>query len=189
MQSKPRRGNLVTGAFLVLLGILFLVARFVQFEGWVFLTGLGVVFVAVGWLLKTFGFLIPGGILTGLGLGIGASRYVPEGPGEGGAVVLGIGVGFVLVWILGWLILGERSGWPLIPGGIIGLVGILLLAGSAGLEILDLLGNFWPAILILIGIIALISAFRHPQEAKPIPPEEGLAVASSDEEAPSQPSA
>jgi len=93
MQSKPRKSGVVTGALLILLGILFLIAQFVKFEGWIFLTGLGIVFLAAGWLLKNYGLLIPGGILTGLGIGIGVgeSGYIPEGPGQAGAIVLGIG--------------------------------------------------------------------------------------------------
>jgi len=189
MQSKPRKSGVVTGTLLILLGILLLIAQFVKFEGWIFLTGLGIVFLAAGWLLKNYGFLIPGGILTGLGIGIGVgeSGYIPEGPGQAGAIVLGIGFGFVLVWAIGWFVTEERNAWPLIPGGILGVVGGLLLAGSAGLEVLELLGNFWPAILIVIGLVVLVSAFRRPQEVEAPVPEETITVASSEEEPPKPP--
>lgn len=166
MQKQPQRAGVIVGALLILLGILFFLAQFVQFEGWVFLLGLGVIFLAVGWLLRTYGFLIPGGILAGLGAGIAASNALPENGGQGGAVLLGLGLGFILVWLLGWAILREKHPWPLIPGGILGGLGALLLAGAWGLEVLELLGKFWPAILVVIGIIVLVSAFRAPREEK-----------------------
>ncbi len=170
MQKQPQRAGVVVGALLILLGILFFLAQFVRFEGWVFLLGLGVIFLAVGWLLRTYGFLIPGGILTGLGAGIAATNVLPEDGGQGGAVLLGLGLGFVLVWVLGWAVLREKHPWPLIPGGILGVMGALLLAGAWGLQVLELLGKFWPAILVVIGIVVLVSAFRGPREEKaPVP--------------------
>lgn len=172
MQRQPQRAGVVVGALLILLGILFFVAQFVQFEGWVFLLGLGIIFLAVGWLLRTYGFLIPGGILAGLGAGIGATSLLPEDGGQGGAVLLGLGLGFILVWLLGWAILREKHPWPLIPGGILGALGALLLAGAWGLQALELLGRFWPAILVVIGVIVLASAFRAPEKEK-VPASEG----------------
>lgn len=166
MQKQPQRAGVVVGALLILLGILFFLAQFVQFEGWVFLLGLGIIFLVVGWLLRTYGFLIPGGILAGLGAGLAASNALPEDGGQGGAVLLGLGLGFILVWLLGWAILREKHPWPLIPGGILGGLGALLLAGAWGLEVLELLGKFWPAILVVIGVIVLVSAFRTPREEK-----------------------
>ncbi|MGC8838376.1 MAG: hypothetical protein ACP5UM_08165 [Anaerolineae bacterium] len=166
MQRQPQRAGVVVGALLILLGILFFLAQFVQFEGWVFLLGLGIIFLAVGWLLRTYGFLIPGGILAGLGVGIAAGNVLPEDGGQGGAVLLGLGLGFILVWLLGWAILQEKHPWPLIPGGILGVLGALLLAGAWGLQVLELLGKFWPVILVVIGIVVLISAFRAPRQEK-----------------------
>lgn len=165
MQAKPRKAGVVVGVLLILIGALFLIAQFVEFEGWIFLAGLGILFIAVGWLLRTYGFLIPGGILTGLGAGIGVSVSLPEDTAQGGAVLLGLGLGFVLVWVLGWAALREKHPWPLIPGGILGGMGALLMAGAWGLQVLDLLGKFWPAILIVIGIGVLVSAFRPKAEA------------------------
>ena len=187
MQKQPQKVGVVVGALLILLGLLFFLAQFVQFEGWVFLLGLGVIFLAVGWLLRTYGFLIPGGILAGLGAGIAATNVLPEDGGQGGAVLLGLGLGFILVWLLGWAILQEKHPWPLIPGGILGGLGALLLAGAWGVKVLELLGRFWPAVLVVIGIIVLISAFRAPEKGK-APASEGVPPAtpgSGGEEPPS----
>lgn len=171
MQKQPQRTGVVVGALLILLGVLFFLAQFVRFERWVFLLGLGIIFLAVGWLLRTYGFLIPGGILTGLGAGIAATNAFPEDGGQGGAILLGLGLGFILVWLLGWAILREKHSWPLIPGGILGVLGTLLLAGARGLRVLELLGKFWPAVLVVIGLIVLVSAFRAPEKREAPAPE------------------
>ncbi|MGH8246893.1 MAG: LiaF transmembrane domain-containing protein [Gammaproteobacteria bacterium] len=44
--------------------------------------------------------------------------------------------------------------WPLIPGGILTLIGLMLAADQVGL--LGAIGHWWPAILIVIGLYILL---------------------------------
>jgi hypothetical protein len=45
--------------------------------------------------------------------------------------------------------------WPLIPGGILALVGGALLLGDAGLTFLTIVGQFWPLALVAAGLYLL----------------------------------
>jgi len=71
---------------------------------------------------------------------------------------------FLLAFAAGWLLIALLSPltadgfhwWPLIPGGIIGGLGALILAGDAGLQVLRLLGYAWPLALIAAGAWILL---------------------------------
>ncbi len=116
---------------------------------------IGLVFLYVyGQQGRNIGFLIPGSIMTGLGLGIVAEAAT----GMNGLVPLGLGLGFCAIWFM------QRSfWWALIPGGIIALAGLKDLAnsndgsgstlGSLGLSG----GSWWPLLLVGAGIWLVFS--------------------------------
>jgi hypothetical protein len=110
------------------------------------------------------GYLIPGSILTGLGVGVilaaGPMLHSPEM--ETGAVVIGsLAGGFFLISIAGLLRPGCRMWWPLIPGGLLALVSAALLAGDTGLALLNLLNYVWPLSLLALGGYVLYRARRN----------------------------
>jgi hypothetical protein len=107
---------------------------------------------------RLYGYLVPGAIMTGLGLGIVASEMVAwtTDEGQGGAVVLGLGLGFVGIWAVGTFVhLAQHHWWPLIPGGILAAVGTALLVGGGAVELLD----YWGIALVVIGVIVIIRAW------------------------------
>jgi hypothetical protein len=55
----------------------------------------------------------------------------------------------------------KRIWWPLIPGGILGIVGVLMFLGDAGSNILEALGTIWPLFLVIIGLYILIVPREH----------------------------
>ncbi|MFN2164310.1 MAG: hypothetical protein ACK2UN_19750, partial [Candidatus Promineifilaceae bacterium] len=70
-----RRGQWVGGLFLIGLGLLFLLNQFTDLPGLenvaiYFVLVLGIIFLAWGVLSREAGLMVPGGILTGIGLGI-----------------------------------------------------------------------------------------------------------------------
>jgi hypothetical protein len=153
--SHDARGPLVFGLVLVVIGIAGLVGMaFPQAGGLVVLAiGLGmlVLFLAT----RAYGWLIPGGIVTGLGAGIAVAEYgnVSE---DGGVIVAGLGLGFLSIWILGSLFrLRENHPWPLVPGAILVTIGASLwLQNATSIDV-----ELWPLLLIVLGLVVIGSAF------------------------------
>lgn len=133
---------------LIVLGVVFLVSRFVAVQDWFWLLVIGAVFIVSYWLTRGYGSLIPGAILVGLGTGL----YLSGGSGEKGwyFIPLGLGLGFILVYILDFFYSHASSWWPIIPGLLllaIGLPGLIWSFSPISYRVWD----FWPLILIAIG--------------------------------------
>ncbi len=116
---------------------------------------IGLVFLYVyGQQGRNVGFLIPGAIMTGLGLGIVAEAAT----GMHGLVPLGLGLGFCAIWFM-----HRIFWWALIPGGIIALSGLKDLAASddgLGQMMSDMGlhgGSWWPIVLVGAGIWLVLS--------------------------------
>lgn len=154
--SPPlRRNRVLSGLVLILLGGVFLVAQFVEIPslGKLILPGLGLLFLFWGIAVREGGLLIPGGILSGIGMGVYLMEALPlEGEAEPGVFLLSFGGGFVLITLLSALFTRETQWWALIPGGILAAIGGALYMGGAALDALELAGRFWPVALILAGL-------------------------------------
>lgn len=155
------RTGLISGLALILIGLLALAAQFFKIDmiGTLLLSALGLVFLAWGLLSRSAGLLIPGGILSGLGLGVilVSGPFANAGdPALGGVFLASFALGWALITLLSALLPGQFMLWPLIPGGIMAVIGTALLAGEPGLQILALAGQGWPLILIAIGLYMLL---------------------------------
>jgi hypothetical protein len=153
--------RLVPGLALVLIGALALAANLTDYE-WVkmlFLPALGLIFIVWGAVERSGGLLIPGGILTGIGLGVvllaGPLGGV-ESEANGGIFFLSLAMGFLLISLLTAIFTGKVQWWPVIPAAFLALFGAALLLGGASLEALALVGQGWPIILIIIGLYLLL---------------------------------
>jgi hypothetical protein len=107
-----------------------------------------------------YGYLIPGAIMTGLGAGIVISETVTLATDEatGGVVVLGLGIGFLAIWVIGEIVhVAQHHWWPLIPGGILAVVGGALLIGDQAIQLLD----YWGVAVIAVGLFVLWRAFAE----------------------------
>lgn len=162
-KEGKRGGSLVGGLILIVVGIVALVAQFVEIGetiGFLVLPALSVIFIIAGIATRQSGFFIPGGILAGLGLG----TYLVAGPfadrasqDEGGIFMLAFAAGWVLIPILSILFSrGERHLWALIVAAILGLVGAAVTYGGAALTALEMLGRWWPLFLIAGGIAIIL---------------------------------
>ena len=158
-ETDRPRGGVFAGILLLGLGLVLLVMQFVPqvraLDLWsAFPLVVGIAFLAGFAYARQYGFLIPGCILTGLGLGALVDRVLPVGllPVEG--TVVGLGIGFLAIYPIDLAARGRQPGqwWPLIPGGIIVVTGLAP----------ALWQDFWqvaPAIaLIVIGGIILAGA-------------------------------
>lgn len=118
---------------------------------------LGLAFMTAHVVTRQYGLLVPGGILTGLGAGIVVSQQVAATDEmTAGVVVLGLGLGFLSIWAVGSLLrVADNHWWPLVPGGILAVVGGALLVGGQAVQLLDL----WPLVLVGLGLVVLQRAW------------------------------
>lgn len=151
--DNQKQGQLVAGGVLVVLGIGLLALQFVEgFGDAVFFFFLGGLFVAGYLYRRKFGLLIPGGILLGLGLGRLGEGGLFEGDGFGS---IGLGIGFISIYVIALVYQRDSHWWPLIPGAVLVLRGIS--QNNAELDALLKIG--WPLILVVVGLIVLAGAF------------------------------
>jgi hypothetical protein len=140
--------RLTPSIVLIVLGVVFLISRFIPVYDWFWLLVVGVVFLVAYWLTRGYSFLIPGAILIGLGTGL----FLAGGSGERywGFIPLGLGVGFLFIYILDVFYSHASNWWPTLPGGLLVATGLAGLAGFFTL-IPYKVWDFWPLILIAIG--------------------------------------
>jgi hypothetical protein len=158
------RNRLIGGIVLVGLGLYLLAAQFIRSEwmGMLILPGLSILFLAWGLLTRNVGLLVPGGILGGIALGtfLTSSAFGQDmGVEEGGVFLLAFAGGWALITVAA-AVIGQRVLWPLIPGVILALIGFALMAGGAGLQVLEWIGRLWPLALIAGGLAVLWRAWR-----------------------------
>ncbi len=155
--NPTTRNSLVAGLALIVFGVLMLLGQ-LELLGrleLLIVPTLAVIFLAWGLITHTFGLVIPGGILAGIAL---ASYLIEQPfatasePTRGAIFLLAFSTGWVLIALLSLFLSARFQWWPLVPAGVMGAIGALLLAGEAGLGILRVLGYVWPLILIAVGV-------------------------------------
>lgn len=142
------------GIILILIGAALLAVQLLHLGGEVVLLALGAAFLCGYALSRSYGLLIPGSILLGLGIGLvlESSRTLVSGP------VLGLAAGFFLIALVDWLVGRATRPWPLIPGLVLAIVGINDEPRWSGFT--KTLGDFWPLLLIVAGIALLVRRGR-----------------------------
>ncbi|MHB1135141.1 MAG: hypothetical protein ACYC4L_22440 [Chloroflexota bacterium] len=163
--AASRHGNVVAGGVLITMGTLALVGQLLPntVAGPLFLLMVGLAFLAWGLFARQAGLLIPGSIISGLGVGVATlEAYESQlpAPADGGVVLLGLALGFAGVTVLTTPFAGRTHWWALIPASIIGLVGTALIASVEVGPALVLLKQVWPLFLILVGVALLLRRGR-----------------------------
>ena len=145
------RARIVPGLILIALGLVLLLMQFFRFGPGHFLFLLGLVFLIPYLYTRAYGLLIPACILAGLGLGL--VFEVPEQTNI--TVPIGLGLGFIAIFIVQLVFAGRSHWWPLVPGVLLVLAGAVegVPQGRALLE------KGWPLALILIGLLILGGQF------------------------------
>lgn len=160
-----KKNPVSSGIGLVALGILFLAFQFVDFEGYLVLPALGIGFIAWAILGSKKGLLIPGGILSGIALGVIMSESVLAsrlgGDTDGALFMLGFSAGWFVITAFTLLFFNDYQWWPMIPGTIMGLIGVGILTDGVLLDLLGYAGRFWPVILIVIGLSIVLKQFQQ----------------------------
>ena len=125
--ASQSRSNIAIGVLLIVLGLILFGGQLLPgVFGSVTLLVIGIAFVAAYFYTRAYGLLIPGGILVGLGVGdllSSLSGLVPLLKVDLGAA--GLGLGFVLIYLIDRAVRGKTHWWPLVPGGILLVIGLL----------------------------------------------------------------
>ena len=96
--------------------------------------------------------LVPGCILLGIGIGnVGRGSFLSFGESSS----LGLAFGFIAIYVIARLYEGRTQWWPLIPGGV-----MLIMAVPSGHKLASYLWGHWQLLLVLVGVLILIGAFR-----------------------------
>ncbi len=165
-----KRAGITGGIILILLGVLFLASEIYpqvfSFWDWPFIIiGLGGVFLLWAVLGGVGGLAVPGSILAGIG-GILYYQNV-TGDWESWSYIWALIPGFVGVGvILSGLIDGKiKEG---LSGGLVLLLisAIMLFAFGAAFGLDPRITQYWPILLILLGIIALVKAILSGRKKK-----------------------
>jgi hypothetical protein len=141
----------VAGLVIAGLGLFFLAGQLEPDIGRFVTLFLGLALLAVFVVTREYGFLVPGSILTGVGIGV-ALEPATSGAAGSGVMMLALAGGFLGIWLIGILYRIPRNHWwPLIPGGILTLIGLVQLSRT---EVEGAL-RLWPIFLIVIGALVL----------------------------------
>lgn len=164
MDKKTQR-SMISGLLLILLGAAFLAYQFMpQWFGWLkiemtwpwIVIGVGLALFVFGLLVDAPGMAIPACIVTG----IGSLLYYQNTTGDweswsyAWTLIPGfVGIGIILSGLLG----GGKLREELEGGGVLLLISLILFGifGSF-LGGQRLLGNYWPVLIILAGLIVLM---------------------------------
>jgi UDP-N-acetylmuramyl pentapeptide phosphotransferase/UDP-N-acetylglucosamine-1-phosphate transferase len=162
--SQPRSA-LIVGFVLVLIGGGALVSELLpDYDRYVpLLVGLGL--LAVFLMTRSYVALVFAAILTGIGAGLLVADLLPGTEDDGPGAVLGLAFGFLGIWAVSWLLrLKEHHFWPLIPGGILALVGTGLV-----LDLFETDASKWviPAVVVTIGVLVMAFGFLRMSRESP----------------------
>jgi len=157
--TTPETRNRATGGVLLIaIGLLLLAGQVIHFDH-LFLPMLGGIFILAAIAQRNPGLMIPGGILTGIGVGAFLTDNVfwaMAEPARGGLFLVSLAGGFALITVLSAVFTRHTQVWALFPATIIGLVGGALLIGGTAVNVVAFLGQVWPVFLILGGLLMLI---------------------------------
>lgn len=141
------------GLILIAVGLgLYLLERTQGLGPEVVLLVIGGIFLISYFIQKKFGLLIPACILLGLGVGSASRGTFLD---YGNTTLIGLGIGFIAVFVIARIHEGKSPWWPLIPGGV-----LLVVAFPQTERFVEYVTDYWQLILVAIGILILIGAFR-----------------------------
>jgi hypothetical protein len=155
---------------LITLGVVFLLGNVLPEpgRGSLIVLGLGLAFGVGRVTTGRYGYAVPAGILIAVGIYIGLRDLgvlqATRGPG---AFFILLGVGFGLIYLIGWR---PAAIWPTFPAVVLLGVGLLVLGISslAPLAALSWIVGYWPAALVLLGLWLLVRDQLPMQVRRPV---------------------
>jgi hypothetical protein len=162
MKTSSDRG-FVAGAILVVLGILLLGSQWLEFPDGAIVGSIGLVFLVAYALTRRYGLLVPGMLLIGIGVGTALQDYGYDP--QGGAALLGAGVGFIAIYVVDLFVRGPAHWWPTIPGTILAIIGGTLMA--QGTAAAAQVAQLWPLALVAAGVVMLVGVWTTRAKERP----------------------
>ena len=162
--ARARRSNLGFGVMLVVVGGVLLLTRFALMAtapAWLIGLGAGLALIAI--VGSSYGALVGGMVLLGLGSGMLLGDRGVGGLSSGGWILLGLGAGFIGIWLLALLLKLSSHWWPLVPGFVLLAVGGARFYRHFALippEVMIAARTWWPALLVVAGAWILLRALR-----------------------------
>jgi hypothetical protein len=162
--ARTRKSNLTLGLILLVAGAILLVTRFIPIEtapAW--LLGIGAALALIAVISASYGALVGGMVLLGLGSGMVLGDRGVAGIPAGTWILFGLGAGFLGIYLLALILKLNKNWWPLVPGV------VLLAAGGWRYvrhftlmppEVVMAVRTWWPAALVVAGAWILIRALR-----------------------------
>lgn len=143
----------VTGIILMVLGVSFYAFQHYGGHHTIPIFLVGGAFLAAYFYKKIYGLLIPGCIITGVGLGIlfDQSFFV-----AGNSILIFLGLGFAAIYLIATVCEGHTHWWPIIPAMVLIAVGVFVEYGY----LLSYLGKCWPLIFLVSGLLLIYSSFQ-----------------------------
>ena len=153
--NNRRNHRIAGGVILIVFGLATLLQRWLDIGNYIVLL-LGISMLVWGSVSRRTGWIIPGGVLTGIGLGIlameGPWKFASEG--QNGIFLICFAFGWFLITLL-TAIFTCAQWWALIPGGIMAVLGGSILVTNGAIRWMDL-NLVYAVILIVIGLILLV---------------------------------
>ncbi len=132
--------------------------RAIDFFGYI-ISGIGISMLIWGLLGNIFGLIIPGSILSGIGVGLyqawGSSADL-NGLARTGIMLVIFSIGWGMITVLSRPIVQNFVWWPLIPAGVMGITGYGLYIGGSPNSAVSFIGNTGSIGLILLGLYLLL---------------------------------
>ena len=148
---------MIAGAALIVIGLLLFWAERAEegiSRGALFFL-IGSVFLGAYLYKREYGFLIPACIMLGLGVSrVGERVFDMRNP-----MFLGLGLGFVAIYVIALIYEGKSQWWPLIPGGVL----LVMAFGQVG-DVVEYFFDHWPLALVVIGVLIVLGGFRQRRE-------------------------
>lgn len=123
------------------------------------IAGSGISMLIWGLLAHSFGLIIPGSILSGIGVGLyqawGSSADL-NGLARTGIMLVIFAIGWGMITVLSRPIVQNFIWWPLIPAGVMGITGYGLYIGGSPNSAVSFIGNTGSIGLILLGLYLLL---------------------------------
>lgn len=162
--ARTRKSNLAFGVILLVVGGVLLVTRFVPMEtAPTWLLGLGVGLALIAIVNGSYAALVAGMVLLGLGAGmVLGDRGVADIP-SWTWMLLGLGAGFIGIYVMALILKLRSHWWPLVPGFILLAVGGARYVRHFTLlppEVVMAVRTWWPAALVVVGVWLLVRALR-----------------------------
>jgi hypothetical protein len=162
--AQSKSTQMTFGVILLALGFVLLVTRLAPVSAapaW--LLGLGLIFALLAIFRRSYGALVAGMILLGVGSGMVLGDYGVAGLHVRTWRFLALGMGFLGIWLIALILQLNRHWWPVVVGGALVVVAgapvvrrIVFIPPAVELAV----RTWWPAALVVAGILLVVRAVR-----------------------------